>query len=167
MAGPHRPLAHRALAALLAAALVGMGAGQGIAAETGKPQSLEPAPLKRETRIVRARISREACAHLVVEHIPDPDVEYRPGRDVYGRSVPPADLPGGPRITFPATFHIPLELDLRKYMGVVTPPGLKPNLQVGVLTVDGDRVLFNGVPLDDPARRRVEAACRKRLARQP
>jgi hypothetical protein len=144
-----------------------IGAGQAALAETGKPQPLKPVPLKRETRIVRAEISREACAQLVVEHIPDPDVEYKPGRDVYGRSVRPADLPGSPKLTLPRTFHIPLELDLRRYMGVRTPRGLKPNIQVGVLTVDGDRVLFNGVPLEDTARRRVEAACRKRLARQP
>ena len=121
---------------------------------------------------VKAKISRADCAQLVVRHKPDPDVRYRPGVDVYGREVAPAGVPGQPTIRSPGahvlgpeTYTIELEMDLRKFLGITTLPGLNPNLRPGRVTVTGDKVYFNGRPLDDPNRTQVIEACRERLRR--
>ena len=122
---------------------------------------------------VKAKITRTDCAQLVVRHKPGPDVRYRPGRDVYGRRVAPAGIPGQPSIRSPGahvlepeTYTIELELDLRLFLGLATVPGLNPNLRPGRITVTGDRVYFNGRPLDDPSQYQVIEACRERLRRQ-
>ena len=96
-------------------------------------------------------------------HVPDADVTYKPGKDVYGRSVAPADLQGERRITMPRGYVIDLELDLRTFMGVPSLPGLNPNLKPGTITVVGDKVYFNGQRLDDPNRLRIIRACRRKL----
>lgn len=121
---------------------------------------------------VKAEISRADCAQLVVRHKAGPDVRFRPSRDVYGRKVAPAGIPGqagnrspGAHVLEPETYTIELELDLRLFLGVATIPGLNPNLRPGRITVVGDRVYFNGRPLDDPRRFQVVEACRERLRR--
>ncbi|MGF1610591.1 MAG: hypothetical protein ACFCUQ_14410 [Kiloniellales bacterium] len=48
-------------------------------------------------------ITRQDCARLV-KHLPDADVAYQPGQDVYGRPVAPADLDGGLQIELPETY---------------------------------------------------------------
>ncbi len=117
---------------------------------------------------VKGNITRIDCTRLLVQHKADPSVRYRPGRDVYGRKVTPAEGPGRPgsRIVLPETYTIDLELDLRQFLGVATIPGLNPNLRPGRITVTGDRVYFNGQPLDNPRRYQVIEACRKRLRRR-
>lgn len=115
---------------------------------------------------VKARITRTDCVRLLVRHRPDLDVRYRPGRDVYGRKVAPAGVPGEPgALALPRTYTIDLELDLRQFLGVANIPGLNPNLRPGRITVRGERVYFNGRPLDDPRQYQVIEACRKRLRR--
>lgn len=121
---------------------------------------------------VKAEISRADCAQLVVSHQPGPNVRYRPGIDVHGRPVAPAGVPGQPSIQSPGayvlgpeTYTIELELDLRLFLGIATIPGLNPNMRPGRITVIGERVYFNGRPLDDPRRYQVVEACRERLRR--
>jgi len=62
-----------------------------------------------ERRAVRA--SWATCRALV-EHSPSPDVKYRPGSDVRGRSVAPADLKPRAEIKVPETITIPITVDL-------------------------------------------------------
>ena len=121
---------------------------------------------------VKAKISRADCAQLVVQHKPAPDTRYRPGVDVYGRKVAPAGVPGQPSIRSPGahvlgpeTYTIELEMDLRQFLGIPTVPGLNPNLRPGRVAVTGDKIYFNGRPLDDPNQYRVIEACRERLRR--
>ena len=112
---------------------------------------------------VPVRVDRDACAK-VVAHVPDADVAYKPGVDVNGRSVAPADLSGSPQID---SFVVTLELDLRRF-GIRVPGarGLDPELQLGLITVEGNRVYYNGQPLDDPEQLRLAAACREFLKRR-
>ena len=115
---------------------------------------------------VPARVDREACAQ-VVEHVPDADVAYKPGVDVDGKPVAPADMPGAPQLELPDSFVITLELDLRhSAFPVPGPRGLDPKVQLGVITVVGNRVYYNGQPLDDPEQTRLAAACREFMHRQ-
>ncbi len=68
-------------------------------------------------------ITRADCARLVA-HVPAPDVAYRPGVDVYGREVVPADLGGAPRIELPKTILINIEIDLLQRFGIPANPAL-------------------------------------------
>jgi hypothetical protein len=139
------------------------------AAEPGAPTPLTPGSkakgAKRVTRAVIGRISRDDCRRLIVAHAPDPGVKYQPGRDVYGRRVKPADLPGGPRIALPRVFRIRFSVDLETYLGIAPQPGIDPDVMLGQLTVRGNRVYFNGQPLDDPYRSFIVDQCRRRLRR--
>jgi len=134
---------------------------------TGAPTPLAPGAKSgkpgKARRTVIGRISLADCRRLVVTHIADPGVSFRPGRDVYGRRVAPAELPGQPRIALPKVFRIRISVDLETYLGIVPPPGLDPDVPLGWLTVRGDKVYFNGQPLDDPHQSFIAAQCRRRL----
>jgi hypothetical protein len=103
------------------------------------------------------------CAKIVTYTTP-PDVAYKPGVDVYGRKVAPADLPSsGPQIgTGPTTIDI--TADLHKYGVSSNSPLLLPGAHIGQITVDdlGRRVLFNGQPLGDSEEHAIADACRQR-----
>lgn len=69
------------------------------------------------------------CVNLAT-YAPSPDITYKPGVDVYGRPVVPADLPNsaGAAVSQP----IPILLDARRLTGVSRQPGVYPLL----ITVD-------------------------------
>jgi len=162
---------HRAATVLASAALAASLAlpapAPGQAAEAGAPTPLhrDAAPAKRAKRAIVGRISRADCRRLIVEHVPGPGVAFRPGVDVYGNAVAPADLPGGPRITLPQVIRIRLQVDLETYLGIAPQPGVDPDVELGRITVRGTRVYFNGTPLDEPHRSFVIGQCRRRLRR--
>lgn len=54
-------------------------------------------------------VTREDCLRLV-RHVPSADTTYRPGVDVYGRAVAPADLDGGVRIELPDSYSFDIEI---------------------------------------------------------
>jgi hypothetical protein len=113
----------------------------------------------------RLRIPRADCLALV-PHQPAPDVAYRPGVDVRGRPVAPADLPGSTlqvevpdQVEFEVSFS-PLRGaaggrfgDTELYVGTV-----RYNLKTGEATL-------NGVPLSDPQKAEIAARCREVLGR--
>ncbi|MBP2230623.1 hypothetical protein J2847_003928 [Azospirillum agricola] len=108
-----------------------------------------------------APIDLSACQTLT-RHRPAPDVEYKPGVDVRGRPVAPADLPGS---AAPAIdrFDIPVTLNLARRMGLHVPTGgLRGDTQIGWLTMDGNRLFFNGQPVGDAAQGELYAYCRAR-----
>ncbi len=84
-------------------------------------------------------ITREDCARLV-EHVASADVAYQPGVDVNGNAVASADLDDeGGRIG-----------------------GFDATAGIGVVTLRGGVVHFNGRPLSSPEARRLAAACGNR-----
>ncbi|HET8728216.1 MAG TPA: hypothetical protein VFO41_11945 [Alphaproteobacteria bacterium] len=113
-----------------------------------------------ETGPMRVSITEDVCAGLI-SHTPAPDVEYRPEVDVQGRPVAPADLPGSPRIIFPDAYRIPIEVDLVERLGIPEDAtGFGGTVEVGTVTLVGDRLFFNGQPLTPTDEAAIARACR-------
>ena len=110
----------------------------------------------------RVRVTREDCSRLV-EHRPDPDVTYKPGVDVHGRPVAPADLPGGLQIR--PSDVVEFELSFNPLHGATGRRFAGTDLYVGRISVDlaTGAVTFNDVPLTDPEQAELAAKCRAAL----
>lgn len=110
-----------------------------------------------------AMITREDCRRLV--HLTDdPGVAYRPGVDVHGRPVAPANLPAGSSLQLPTSFPVLITVEVLRDFGLTGPQAdLAGEAVLGTLLVDGDELYFNGRPLDPPGRAFVERACRQLL----
>lgn len=100
-------------------------------------------------------IAERDCRRLE-RHIPAPDVAFRPGVDVRGRPVAPADL-APPAAIVPDRFPILLGVDLRERLGL--PSGLIADLPLGVIEIENGVVLFNGRPIAPDAVAGLAAAC--------
>lgn len=109
-------------------------------------------------------VTRADCARLVT-HVPDPGVAYRPGVDVRGRPVAPADLGGTPTIKLPDEIEVPVTLDMLARYGLPANSSLYKldDTRIGTARVrvkDG-RAWFNGAPLGDEESFALARACRK------
>ncbi|GIL38602.1 hypothetical protein [Roseiterribacter gracilis] len=117
-------------------------------------------------------VDQSAC-RLATRHVPAADVEYKPGRDVVnGKPVAPADI--SPPLQVPRNFQIVIAVDVAKKLqalgGTSTattnpnqfglPPGGEAKAYIGAVTVDGDRLSFNGQPLTDDLENEFAALCR-------
>lgn len=112
-------------------------------------------------------ITRSECVNLV-RHVPAPDVTYRPGVDVNGNPVTPADLNTGGTVTIPTEFTIPITIDLRDRLGLpADPTRFKPEANIGVVTYREGRAWFNGQPLSTEATATLAGACRSKLGKTP
>lgn len=106
-----------------------------------------------------------SLCRALVKHTPDADVAYQPGVDVNGKPVAPADLPGQPQMKLPDKIQIPLTLNLAKTLNLNTSSypynqlGTGTEAQLGMLTVEGDRVTFNGQPISDDQQDRLAVLC--------
>ena len=108
-------------------------------------------------------VSREDCDRLVKYQEP-PGVEYQPGIDAHGETVVPADLGGGVNIQLPQTIIIPIEQFLQDKYHIPANAALwAGKAELGVVTVQGDQVLYNGQPLTDPETAALADLCRKQL----
>jgi len=112
-----------------------------------------------------------AFCQALVKHVPDADVNYQPGIDVHGKPVVPADLPDSPQLQLPKTISIPLTADLFKTLNFSTdkyPFNTMPrnDINLGTLTVEGDRVLFNGKPLTSDQQDNLAVLCMKGTERK-
>jgi hypothetical protein len=105
-----------------------------------------------------------ANCQLLMRHVMAPDVSYKPGVDVQGRAVAPADLPSNNTLELPKSIPIDIEIPVRTILGPNSPylTG-DAKIQVGRVVVEADgRVLFNGRPIPDTGRDQLIAACRLR-----
>jgi len=109
----------------------------------------------------QAPVELAVCRYLP-RHTPTPDVQYRPGVDVHGRPVAPADLPGSAGAAPMERFEIPVTLRFARRLGFATPgaDALPATTEIGRLTVQGDRILFNGQPIGPAAEADLVAVCR-------
>ena len=122
---------------------------------------LAAAPARAHEETVEVAITRADCARLVA-HVPDRDVAYQPGVDVYGRDVAPADLGGAPRIELPETILIDIEIDLLQRFGIPADPTLyDPDAEVGEVVYKDGRFTFNGQLLQDEAQAELAARCQE------
>lgn len=108
-------------------------------------------------------VTREDCAQLV-KYRQAPGVEYQPGVDVHGKAVAPADLGGGYQINPPETIIIPIEILIQDRFHIPANSALwNAKAQVGIVTVKGDQVFYEGQLLGDAEAAALEEACRQRL----
>jgi len=109
-------------------------------------------------------IKAEDCAQFV-KHVPAADVAYRPGVDVAGRKVVPADLDGGVNLDLPEAYAIPINVDLQKRLGIPVDPAQYQtrDFTVGTVTWRDGQGFFNGQPLQSEESARLAALCQARL----
>lgn len=108
-------------------------------------------------------VTRRDCDQLVT-YSQVPGVEYQPGIDVHGRPVAPADLGGGYQIEPPETIVIPIEILIQDRFNIPANSVLwNAKAQVGVVTVKGDQVYYEGQLLGDAETAALEQLCREQL----
>lgn len=87
------------------------------------------------------------CQSLPV-YRPDPGVEYRPGVDVHGRAVAPADLNVPLNVGVDEVIRIPVTVDLVRRFNLYPAAGIELEPDVGVISIHSDgRVEYNGQDL--------------------
>lgn len=121
-----------------------------------------PSPIAAQTdnRPPTIRVDPAACRYAT-RHQPAADVEYRPGVDVHGKPVAPADLPDDGGIQLPDSIDIAITADIARRLGVPANPLYRGEAQIGTVTLQGDKVLFNGRPLQSGAEVDLIALCRQ------
>lgn len=112
---------------------------------------------------VQITVSKENCARIE-KHVAAADVTYKPGVDVHGKPVAPADLNGGNRLKLPDEIVIDLSLPLQDLLS--SPPDRLKNADVRVgeiiYNINSGKMLFNGQELADPAMHALAEECAKR-----
>lgn len=121
-----------------------------------KPADIAPAPQADAATI---QIDEAACRYAT-RHVPSPDTDYKPGADVNGNAVAPADIGEGARIQFPSRFAIPVTTNLAQRLNL--PSGFREDAFVGLITVDGGKLSFNGQPIGDDDDAELAVMCRSR-----
>ncbi len=84
----------------------------------------------------------------------------KPGVDVRGRRVVPADLGGGSPIKLPKEITIDIGIDLEEKYGLGAGGDYTGTAKVGKVTVKNGQVTFNGQPLGNQEQQAITAACR-------
>ncbi len=110
-------------------------------------------------------VTRQDCRQLVAHH-PDPGVEYKPGVDVRGKYVAPADLPNQANFNLPDKIEFDLRLNPLAYAPQSgAPAGAFQNTATNLGHVEMDlgsgKAKLNGHTLDDEQTSIVTEACRK------
>ncbi|MQX37842.1 hypothetical protein [Roseospira navarrensis] len=118
---------------------------------------------------VRAVTIDAAACRRLVRYVPDPDVTYRPGVDVRGRPVAPADLHDYSAfealVPDTVTFHV--VLDPFDATPAPEPRGIEtPGMVLGTVGYDINRGTFtlNGRPVTTSEQDTLSRACRQGLS---
>ena len=110
-------------------------------------------------------LNESDCARLA-RHYPADDVTYRPGRDLRGKPVAPADLGGGSGLILPNAVVIPIEVDLFERYGIpANSANFSGDIFIGevVVEVASGRAIFNGQPLRSDDEADLAALCQRVL----
>ena len=111
-------------------------------------------------------ISGEDCRRLLVQADQN-GASYRPGVDVRGEAVAPADLDPGGALPLSETFEILVTVDVMERLGLGAREGFEAEALIGVVEVQGMEVTLNGQPLTRDAASSLAALCREAMARTP
>ena len=126
-------------------------------AQTPTPPGRSPAPRPQ------LQVTAADCRRLV-QAAPSGDVNYRPGVDVYGRQVAPADLDPAPPLGPPERMTVNIDADLRRFGVPATSPLFEPFVGVGAISFDSSgNVFFNGRPLGGGEQAAIAELCRQRM----
>lgn len=118
------------------------------------------------------RVDSAACRY-VVRHVPDADVTYKPGVDINGKKIVPADLNPSPVNNLQDTVSIKLTNDAAKLFGLKAPemdvkgadgnvaktPMVATETEIGYVTLKNGRAFLNGKPLDSVAESSLAVLC--------
>lgn len=110
-------------------------------------------------------VTKHDC-HRLVAHSPGSDVEFRPGVDVRGKPVVPADVAGSPSLALPEAITIAIGIELDERMGLGAGGRYKGTAPIGQVSVTGNRVYFNGQLLADRDQSAIASACRDAYGRK-
>jgi len=114
-------------------------------------------------------VAPSACQALTA-HTPADDAAYRPGVDVDGNTVAPADLNASGQLNLGADheFWLPIELPLENVLNIAAGDTLNAvrnsNIGVGTVTVRNGQAYFNGEPLSDAQSHAIATECQNQQA---
>ena len=130
------------------------------------------APLIAEEANPQIRVEKGVCRY-VTRHVPDADVEYKPGVDVHGKKVVPADIDPPIDYHLEDSFYLRLTTDAVKAFGIKVPeirsevPDSNPNSKdvtsettFGYITLKHGKAYLNNRPLDPDAQRQLALLCK-------
>lgn len=100
-------------------------------------------------------VTKDTCRMLTV-HVPDSSVAYKPGVDVHGKPVVPADLNGGNSWQLPQTVSFMVREDL----AAQGPREYEADFAEIKVDLGTNRVTLNGQPLTPPDQSRLIAQCK-------
>lgn len=114
-------------------------------------------------------VTKKDCQR-VEKHLARNDVAYKPGVDVYGNPVVPADMEDN-HLLLPENIIIDLSLPLQDlYEGVKGEDEILANAEVQIGKLDynlsSGKLKFNGQALGDPALNAIAIECRKIYAKK-
>lgn len=123
-----------------------------------------PANSAEETEV---KITKRDCKRVVAHQARD-DVAYKPGVDVRGRKVKPADLDGRKPLKLPNELTIDIGIDLGKRLGIGD-DGNKfsgdTNLGKVKYDIKSGKMTFNGQPIGSSEQAAIAAKCRELLSK--
>ena len=118
------------------------------------------------------RVEKGVCRY-VTKHIPDADVEYKPGVDVHGKKVVPADITPPVDYGLENSFYLRLTTDAVRAFGIKVPEirsnidGANPNAAgvttdtaFGYITLKHGKAYLNGKPLDAAGQSQLAVLCK-------
>ncbi|MBL4739529.1 MAG: hypothetical protein JKY12_00955 [Sneathiella sp.] len=110
---------------------------------------------------VQINVTKDDCKR-VEKHIANDDVAYKPGVDVRGNPVTPADLTEN-KLTLPENIIIDLSLPIKDLFKDKNPRLENAEVQVGVLDYNlaSGKLKFNGQELNDPALHAIAVKCKE------
>ena len=110
-------------------------------------------------------LSTPAICHSI-NYTPDPSVDYKPGVDVHGHYVAPADINSVNML--PKKIEIPLTISLAKAINLdtTTAPfnqlGSGTEAVIGMLSVENNKVSYNGKPLTNDQQSNLSELCKSK-----
>jgi hypothetical protein len=145
------------------------GDGTQIVVPQRKPAPASPTDLRSPAAAPSTiEIDADACRYAV-QHVPAADTEYAAGVDVNGNPVAPADLAPRHPMNFPSTIAIPVTSNVARMLGSVAPKatvpttagqGYRADALIGMISLVGGRLSFNGQPIGDDPDVELAALCR-------
>ncbi|USG59624.1 hypothetical protein NBZ79_10540 [Sneathiella marina] len=111
---------------------------------------------------VELEVSKENCSRIT-KYVAEQDVNFKPGVDVHGKPVVPADL-DGTQVKIPDTIFINLALPFKDLLNNYNPKLKNAEVYVGLIeyNISSGKMLYNGQELSDPALNAIAQECQKR-----
>ena len=111
-------------------------------------------------------VTKNDC-NAVVAHVADAGVEYKPGVDVRGRPVVPADVGGSTQLNLPDEISIDIGIDLEEKYGLGSSGKYTGEGVIGKVTVKDGKAYFGKQPLDNAEQNAIAAACNEVYGKKP